>query len=403
MLLSLFFVVQTTLLSASTGAPNAEWRELSERTKRIIQDEISVNAKSQKRGAASGELFELKNSYFMDPTGNWVDSSDDYYWDEKWTHFNCYAYAMQRYDIVPSFYPPYYGQEDVDEYGENQSRWYHPGQISLFEEPDHYLTVHEHVERVVSDFNMLGYGNVSASRFNGYLPLLAPDEELIAVRTSMPPGDYDFHFMRYNKFDGCWYHKVGPRNILKYKYPLSEQRVWTNEYPGVIFDAGGEVSYSSEIWLVRYTPTVYRPSIGSTLQETLYLDNIGDRVVTLDIATSGRLDLSFYNINGFMAILYTNEWDSIGAATYQPISVDVPAGRYYLVMKNYRYSDNVYITVSLSNIRGNANPRTPQNMFAIAEDDRLILGKVVDGKSAEITIMPTLTDSNGNYDCSEVE
>ena len=390
MLLNLLLVVHTSILPISTRAINPNESLLSERARRIIQNEISLRSERQAKRQANEELYALNDSYFMDPMGDWVDSAYDYYWDEKWVHFNCYSYAIQRYDILPSYYPPYTYDPDED------SRSYVPGQISSFEDAGQEISAREQAEAIVMDFGVLGYRDVSAFRFEGTLPALAADEELIAVRTSEPPGDYDFHLMRYDKTNGCWHHKVGPRHILKYKYPLSERLAWTNEYPFTRFDVRKTLLYSSDIWLVRYTPIIIRPSMGTMLHETIYIDNIGDKVVTLDVAASGHLDLGFYNVNGFTAILYTDEWDAVAAANYGPIAVDVPAGRYYLVMKNYRYSDNVYVTVSLSDVQGNATPTVSGDMFAISEDDGLIVGKVIDETSADVTFVPATFYSEDN-------
>ena len=372
MLLSLFLVTQASILS-----PSFRECEFSERTRQIIQDEVSVRAEAQGQNGPRSEPMTLQDSYFRDSSGNWTDSSYTRYSEVKWGSYNCYSYGMQRYDIVPEYY-----QNIVTPSG---ARWYQPGVISSVYDPINYmLDASEQAEAVVSDFEVLGYTNVSAFHFSGSLPTLGTDEELIAVRTSEYPSSYDYHFMRYNKADGYWYHKPAGGDVLKYKYALSEQIDWTNELPL----SSANVTYSSEIWLIKYTQPVLSVSADDDLYETLYIDNIGDKVVAFDVEDPGHLELSFYNVNGFSAILYTDDWDALGTATYNPIEVDVSAGRHYLVMKNWRYCNDVYVSASLSPLTGGTRSGSDARSFAIAENDRIILGRIIDGSLVEIGIEP---------------
>ena len=102
----------------------------------------------------------------------------------------------------------------------------------------------------------------------------------------------------------------------------------------------------------------------------------------------GHLELSFYNVNGFSAILYTDDWDALGTATYNPIEVDVSAGRHYLVMKNWRYCNDVYVSASLSPLTGGTRSGSDGRSFAISETDRLVVGRILDGSLVEIGIEP---------------
>lgn len=372
MLLSLFLVTQASILSLSFREC-----ELSERTRQIIQDEASVRAEAQGQNGPRSEPMTLQDSYFRDSGGNWTCSSYTRYSEVKWGSYNCYSYAMQRYDIVPEYY-----QNIVTPSG---TRWYQPGVISSVYDPINYmLDASEQAEAVVSDFEVLGYTNVSAFHFSGSLPTLGTDEELIAVRTSEYPSSYDYHFMRYNKADGYWYHKPAGGDVLKYKYALSEQLDWTNELPL----SSANVTYSSEIWLIKYTRPVLSVSVDDDLYESLYIDNIGDKVVALDVEDPGHLELSFYNVNGFSAVLYNDDWDALGTATYNPIEVDVSAGRHYLVMKNWRYCNDVYVSASLSPLTRGTRSDSDGRSFAIAENDRIILGRIIDGSLVEIGIEP---------------
>lgn len=380
MILSLFLVTQASILSLS-----ARGCEFSERTRQIIQDEVSMRTEDQDGNGSRSGTLTLQDSYFRKLNGDWTCSADDndHYWDQKWGSYNCYSYAMQRYDIVPEYYP-------IPDYlPSTYTRWYIPGEISSYDYPNRRMTVSEQAEAVVDDFEVLGYTNVSAFHFTGVLPTLGTDEELIAVRMTGPlSNDYDFHFMRYNKADGCWYHKPGGGDVLKYGYPLSEQRDWTSELPCSAPELNNYTHYSSDIWLIKYTRPVLSVSADDDLYETLYIDNIGDKVFAFDVEDPGHLELSFCNVNGFSAILYTDDWDALGTATYNPIEVDVSAGRHYLVMKNWRYCNDVYVSASLSPLTGGTRSCDDGRSFAIAENDSIVFGTILDGSLVEIGIEP---------------
>ena len=377
MILSLFLVTQASIISLSFREC-----EFSERTRQIIRDEVSMRTEDQDGSGSRSETLTLQDSRFRKLNGEWVFSADaaDRYWDQKWGSYNCYSYAMQRYDIVPEYF-----QSIVTP---SEARWYQPGVISSVYVPNTLLDVSQWAEAVVSDFEVMGYTNVSAFHFTGVLPALGTDEELIAVRTP-EPVPYDYHFMRYNKADGCWYHKPGGGDVLKYEYALSEQLVWSGELPSSNPESNTYPQYSSDIWLIKYTrPPVLSVSADDDLYESLYIDNIGDKVVVLDVEDPGHLELSFYNVNGFSAILYTEDWDAVGIATYSPIEADVDAGRYYLVMKNWRYCNDVYVSASLSDLSGGSRFYNDGRSFAISETDRLVVGRILDGSLVEIGIEP---------------
>ena len=377
MILSLFLVTQASILSLSVRGC-----EFSERTRKIIQDEVSLRAEAQGQSGTRSETLTLQHSYFRKLNGEWTLSADadERYWDQKWGSYNCYSYAMQRYDIVPEYF-----QSIVTP---SRPRWYQPGVISSVYVPNILLDVSQLAEAVVSDFEVMGYTNVSAFQFTGVLPTLGTDEELIAVRTP-EPVPYDYHFMRYNKADGCWYHKPGGGDVLKYGHALSEQLVWSGELPSSNPESNTYPQYSSDIMLIKYTrPPVLSVSADEDLYESLYIDNIGDKVVVLDVEDPGHLELSFYNVNGFSAVLYTDDWDALGVATYNPIEVDVSAGRHYLVMKNWRYCNDVYVSASLSPLAGGTRSGSDGRSFAISETDRLVVGRILDGSLVEIGIEP---------------
>ena len=395
MLLSLFLVAQASILSFSSRELAIYGGRFSDRTVQIILNEASASSMHQGQDRTGSEPYRLVNSKFRDLNGSWTDSSYTRYWEEKWGSYNCYSYAMQRYDIVPEYHPA------PDYLPPSYTRWYNPGQIAHVPGFENYMRVWEEAEAVVEDFSVMGYTNVSAFRFTGVLPALGVNEELIAVRTT-EPIPYDYHFMRYNKADGSWYHKIASSDVLKYKHALSEQLVWTNELPSPSPESSVSANYSSDIWLIKYTRPVLTVSADSDLYEPLYIDNIGDKVFALDVEEAGHLELSFWNVNGFSAVLYTEDWDALGVATYNPIEVDVAAGRHYLVMKNWRYCNDVYVSASLSPLAGGSRSCDGGRSFVISENESIILGRIVDGSLAEIGVEPIVFLGDKESNESEV-
>ena len=325
----------------------------------------------------------------MDEYSNWTDSNCNYYWDSKWSHYNCYSYAIPRYDIPPYYFPYPYQNPDPDE-----NRLYEPGMFSRFEFDQNFvMNVENYAGVVVADLEAIGFTNVSASELNG-LPTLGTNEELIALRLSASGGAFDYHFMRYNKSDGYWYHKPSTGAVLKYKYSLSESVDWTNENftsNGVVFN---NITYTGDIWLIRYTPLVVSPTLnGPLVYETVYCDYYYDNVVAVDVPSAGDFYISFSNINGFSATLYDGDWELVDYVTYDPIEAYVNPGRYYLIMKNYRSVNYVYVTASLSSsAKGSEEPLYGDSIL-ISETDRLVHAKFIDCGFVELSfIYPDIDD-----------
>ena len=57
-------------------------------------------------------------------------------------------------------------------------------------------------------------------------------------------------------------------------------------------------------------------------------------------------------------------------------------------MKNWRYCNDVYVSASLSPLTGGTRSGSDARSFAIAENDRIILGRIIDGSLVEIGIEP---------------
>lgn len=368
MISNLVLVFNASLSAFSASPVSANVNPVSERTEALIASEIAPGAHS-KRVTRLSEPMSLVDNYFMDADGNWTDTSCTFYYDEDWVNYNCYAYAIPRYDLVPEYYPPEYVP-----FG-NPTKWYIPGQFAQNYYYASPATAQDIAERVCEDFEALGFSNISSTRLPAVLPALGENEELIAVRV----GFDDSHFMHYCKEDGFWYHKADYSGILKYKYPLTESRVWYRESVG---SRGAytnfEFYYSGDIWLVRYTPITLTPAIGVVDSEYVFCNNYGDRVIALDVDSPSNLEVSFTNINGFTAVLYSSDWVAIDSVTYDPIRVSVNPGRYYIVMKSYRYSDYIGVHASLSPLNRGL-PADRDNLIVVGENDRIVQAKVSDG------------------------
>ena len=71
MILSLFLVTQASILSLSVRGC-----EFSERTRKIIQDEVSLRAEAQGQSGTRSETLTLQHSYFRKLNGEWTLSAD---------------------------------------------------------------------------------------------------------------------------------------------------------------------------------------------------------------------------------------------------------------------------------------------------------------------------------------
>ncbi len=378
MIESLLLVLNASLSALSVNPNSIRSSNVGERTATLIASEIAARAHSTK-AERSSELMALMDNYFMDANGNWTDSSYTWYWDDDWIHYNCYAYAIPRHDLTPEYYPPFY------ELSEFKTKWYIPGQFVQNCDYDHIATAEDIAERVCEDFEVLGFTNISCFRLPSVLPTLGTNEELIAVRVSAPGLNPDSHFMHYCKNDGYWYHKMDVNSILKYKYHLSESRLWYHEAvscDGAFTDVN--YYYSGEIWLVKYTPVTVTPTFANASHGLAYCENYADTVVAVDVDSPGRLEVSFTNINGFTAILYSPSWDAIDSVTYQPIEASVTPGRYYIVMRSYRYRDYIGVHASLSPFGRGAAEEHREDLIVVSENDRLVQARV-SGDNAEVS------------------
>lgn len=378
---SILIMVSSISVSSAEGGPFANYG-LSERTENIILSEALLRSQEGNSRLTNNQMIELDDSLFLSGDLEWTLSSDTYYWNSKWSYYNCYSFAIQRYDITPDYFLNPDQSNNSDNY-----RWYVPGMFSHFVFDENFVMSIQNLSGVVvADLEAIGFTNVSASDFNGSMPTLGANEELIALRLTPPENSFDFHFMRYNKSDGFWYHKPSSGAVLQYNHSLSESVDWENEgftSNGSFFDG---IFYSGDIWLIRYTPQVLSPTLnGPSVTEAVYCDYYYDNVVAVDVPFAGDLYISFYNINGFSATLYDSDWDFVDSVTYDPIEVYANPGRYYLIMKNYRSVHYVYATASLSSSTRGLEEHSYDDSILISEGDRLVRVRFVDDGSVDLS------------------
>ena len=378
---TILVMVSSVSVSSAEGGPFANY-DLSERTENIILSEALLRSQESNSRQTNNQLIELSNSSFLGGDLRWTQSSYTYYWDSKWSHYNCYSFAIPRYDIPPNYFPYPYQNPDPDE-----NRIYEPGMLSRFIFDENFvMNVENFAGVVVADLEAIGFTNVSASDFNGSMPTLGANEELIALRLAAPEDSFDYHFMRYNKSDGFWYHKPSSGAVLQYNHSLSESIDWTNENFTSTGSFYNNIHYSGDIWLIRYTPQVLSPTLnGPSVTEAVYCDYYYDNVVAVDVPFAGDLYISFYNINGFSATLYDSDWEFVDSVTYDPIEVYANPGRYYLIMKNYRSVHYVYVTASLSSSTRGLEKHSYGDSILISEGDRLVRVRFVDDGFVELS------------------
>ncbi len=154
----------------------------------------------------------LQDSLVQNESGNWVSS--DGKWNSRWANYNCYAFAIERFE-TPNTY--------------STDKQYQPGDMCQSQSNIDYQSANFIANIVKQDLVAIGYSE-SSILISTTLPTISNNQELICVRTAIPSlfNGWDYHFMRYDSKTNAWYHKPGPTAVLKYKYTPSNNRNWTN-------------------------------------------------------------------------------------------------------------------------------------------------------------------------------
>jgi hypothetical protein len=221
---------------------------------------------AQRNSSALHSRFYLQDSWVLNNLGVWSNSSGGY-WEAVWTTYNCYSYAIGRTD---SWYNP--------------GKFAHPGNNAVVSN----MPVEDVAQLVKEDLEFLGYGNVYSTDTAPDPASLEPHQKLICVRIghfTSGMGDYndfkDYHFMKYNKEDGYWYHKPGSSAPLKYKYhPAYDSWTGENSFNGI--ESEGQVIYDGDIWYIVYGIKTAKPT--ASPPGGIYA---ADQNVILNCATSG--------------------------------------------------------------------------------------------------------------------
>lgn len=121
---SILIMVSSISVSSAEGGPFANYG-LSERTENIILSEALLRSQKGNSRLTNNQLIELDNSSFLSGDLEWTQLCDTYYWNSKWSYYNCYSFAIQRYDITPDYF-----LNPDQSFNSDNYRWYVPGMFS---------------------------------------------------------------------------------------------------------------------------------------------------------------------------------------------------------------------------------------------------------------------------------
>ena len=185
------------------------------------------------RNTVTSELSQVTAQGYASAAAAYTlqDSTQYGAWNDNFSKYNCYIYALGRTDIRAD--PGYFS---------NNLNW-NVGNTSIY----------EIAKLVESDLLVLGKGGVYIT--DTMPEVISQGETLIAVRKTTNTGflvQNDYHFMKYHPDGGFWTHKPGTTAILKYKYQ-PDDKPWTNEYINRFGIASpGNIVYDSEIYYIIY-------------------------------------------------------------------------------------------------------------------------------------------------------
>lgn len=173
--------------------------------------------------------YVLRDSLVQNEDGNWVSTGGA--WDPRWAFYNCYAYAIDRFE-TKAF--------------EKSDNFHYPGKFIGITEYLEIPNVETLSNYVKMDLEATGYINVE---IHNIMPTISLNQNLICIRS----GQGDFHLMKYDMETDAWYHKPGDSAILKYRYILDNYVPWTNE--ASLSDgtcSEGWIGYGSDIKYITY-------------------------------------------------------------------------------------------------------------------------------------------------------
>ncbi len=272
----------------------------AENIKALVNDYYGVRESDIALFNSSEYRYELQYNWVQNDNGDWVSSGGT--WDDSWTDYNCYAYAIGKTENIPwgigfAYQPGYFGR--TGEFNKDEDK----------------CSIYDLALIVRDDLVSLGY-DVCVS--NTEPTEIDINQTLICVRR----GPLDYHFMRKNFSDGYWYHKPGNNAPLKYKYS-PDQYVWKSEYSFNGVEGCSGFIYNSDIYYITFgispfditisdnTCTIIGVKSGITLSGSLTIpEDIDGKIVT-------RIENSaFSNCTALTSVIIPASVTSIGAQAF---------------------------------------------------------------------------------------
>ena len=266
---------------------------------------------------ANAAAYTLTDSLVQNESGSWGSSGGK--WLDRWKNYNCYAFAVERFELPQKY----------SSYGRIQ---YQPGNFSHNTELNITRKSAEYIANTVKD-DLVAIGHEESSiSISTSIPTVNGNQQLICIRTASATAlDWDYHFMRYDSETNAWYHKPGPSAILKYKYTPTNDRSWKAEY----YDENGahsnNVTYTSTIYFIKYDKNIFTPtSKSSTVSKNIPSGK--DTMIEMNCSTTTTGHFVATADSSIKATLYDAQMDKI--ATFNGTTINelrtLTAGKYYL-------------------------------------------------------------------------
>ena len=274
---------------------------------------------------ATATSYSLLHNKVMDENGHWVTSGG--YYNEKWRHYNCYAYSINRAE-QPGFYIT--------------GKQYQPGDMSGVGTFNSCDTINELAEIVRADIEAMGYSSILVSPT---IPSVNSSQQLICVRRL---SNYDYHFMRYDIDTNSWYHKPGETSVLKYNYVPSNNLLWYSEYSDDKGEHPSTFAYDSDIVFIRYDKNQINVNAYATSRENIQKGK--DVFCELNFANSGNCEFSLVSTYSIRYEIYDENFDIIcyGNGTDNDFLINMNAGKYYLRINiDVYHSYSQYVDISI--------------------------------------------------------
>ena len=311
---------------------------------KLFADEIQkvVNDYYNNKGVNSYKSIELetRNNYLLKNSyvyggGEWKSYGGE--WKEKWSNYNCYAYAI--------------GRTESNKHYETRIQ-YDPGDFSTKELFNPEESVDLVVSNVVSDLQALGFSNISVSDTYNYNDL-GVNDRLICVRKS----NIDYHFMRYDQISQKWYHKPSLTAVLQYKYDPDNELLWTNENSKQGVEREGFIYYESNIKFIMYTaPTIALSDICTNVSKSIVLESEMDIIYDLNMEFSIPIEIEICSLFQTEVNIYDNDMNILethfsnfgNGYYYNNFIVDLNTETFYLRLCYVSPYDSGHININAS-------------------------------------------------------